>query len=131
MSSRRQGINRICDLDIETYMCITPDISAREVVITDERIEHIKNHHPGHFEEIEPFLRAAVEAPDYILQDAPHTGLILKAVRREGLRIQMVLRIHTSADTPGFKNSILSAWKISETRWNNYVRNKKILYKSE
>ena len=131
MNLRRQGINRICDLNVETYRCIAPDIPEREVVITDERIEHIKNHHPGHFEEIAPFLKAAVEFPDYILEDAPNTGLILKAITANGLRIQMVLRIHTSKDAPGFKNSVISAWKISETRWNNYLRNKKILYKSE
>ena len=124
-------MNKICDLDIETYRCITPDIPAREVILTTERMEHIKSHHPGHFEQIAPFLKAAVEAPDYILEDAPNTGLILKAVSENGIRLQMVLRIHTSADSPGFKNSIISAWKISESRWNNYLRNKKILYKSE
>lgn len=131
MSARRQSVNKICELDVEKYMCITPDIPEREVVITGERIAHIKEHHPGHFEEIEPFLRAALEDPDYILEDAPNTGLILKMVTANGLRIQMVLRVHTSADSSGFKNSVISAWKISETRWNNYLRNKKILYKSE
>ena len=131
MNVRRQGINRIGDLDVKIYRCITPDIPESEVVITDERIEHIKNHHPGHFEEIAPFLKAAVEFPDYILEDAPNTGLILKAITENGLRFQMVLRIHTPTDPPGFKNSIISAWKISESRWNNYVRSKKILYKTE
>ena len=131
MSVQRQGINRIGDLDVKIYRCITPDIPESEVVITDERIEHIKNHHPGHFEEIAPFLKAAVEFPDYILEDAPNTGLILKAITANGLRLQMVLRVHTPTDSPGFKNSIISAWKISESRWNNYVRSKKILYKTE
>ena len=92
MSARRQSVNKICELDVEKYMCITPDIPEREVVITGERIAHIKEHHPGHFEEIEPFLRAALEDPDYILEDAPNTGLILKMVTANGLRIQMVLR---------------------------------------
>lgn len=131
MSVRRQGINKICDLDVKIFKCIAPDIPEREVVITDERIEHIKNHHPGHFEEIAPFLREAIAFPDYILEDTANTGLILKAITANGLRLQMVLRIHTPADSPGFKNSVISAWKISETRWNNYLRNKKILYKSE
>ena len=131
MTPRRQAVSKLCDLDIEKYRCIAPDISTREVIITAERIEHIKSHHPGHFEEIEPFLAAAVEAPDYILEDARNTGLILKAVCGNGLRLQVVLRIHTSTDAAGFKNSVISAWKISEARWNNYLRSKKILYKSE
>ena len=124
-------MKKICDLAVERYSCITPDIPTSEVIITDERIQHIKNHHPGHFEVIEPYLKTALEAPDYILEDAPNTGLILKTIYENGLRLQMVLRIHTSTDSPGFKNSVISAWKISESRWNNYLRNKKILYKSE
>lgn len=119
----------ICELDKEIYKCVTPDITAAEVIITDERIQHIKRRHPGHYEEVEPFLRAAIEDPDYILEDAAHTGLILKAVACGDLRVQLVLRIHTPTDSPGFKNSILSAWKISASRWNNYLRNKNVLYK--
>ena len=80
----RQGVHRICDLDIEKYSCITPDIPVREVIITDERIAHIRSHHPGHFEAVAPFLRAASEEPDYILEDAPNTGLILKAFQADG-----------------------------------------------
>lgn len=78
--SSGQGVHRICDLDIEKYRCITLDISVREVIITEERIGHIKSRHPGHFEVIAPFLKAAVQEPDYILEDTPNTGLILKAV---------------------------------------------------
>ena len=129
--SSRQGVHRICDLDIEKYSCITPNIPVREVIITDERIAHIRSHHPGHFEAVAPFLRVALEEPDYILEDAPNTGLILKAFQADGLRVQVVLRLHTAMDSPGFKNSIISAWRISESRWNNYLRNKKILYKTE
>ncbi len=66
-----------------------------------------------------------------LLKDAPNTGLILKLVEDNGQQIQIVLRLHTSSDEPGYKNSVISAWKISESRWNNYIRNKKILYKKE
>lgn len=124
-------MKKICDLDIGIYQCITPDIPTAEVILTDERIRHIRDHHPGHFEEIEPFLREAVEHPDYILKDAPHTGLILKRVEENEIRMQIVLRVHTSTDFPGFKNSILSAWKIREKEWRRLLRSKVILYKTE
>ena len=68
--------------------------------------------------------------PDYILEDKnPNTALILKRVEVNGQRIQVVLRLHTSTDIEGFKNSIISAWEISENRWKNYITNKIILYK--
>lgn len=126
------GVQTIGRIDVEKYRCIMDDITTDEVIITDERIQHIKDHHPGHFETIKPYLQAALETPDYILEDKnPHTGLILKSIKENGLRFQMVLRIHTSSDAPEFKNSLISAWEISESRWKNYVKNKKILYKRE
>lgn len=126
-----KDVHYIGKIDKDIYKCVTNDITTDEVIITDERISHIKDHHPGHFELIEPFLQTAIDSPDYILKDAKNTGLILKQITENDLRIQMVLRIHTSADTAGFKNSIISAWKISESRWENYINNKEILYKSE
>lgn len=126
------GVRTVGHIDIEKYRCITDDIATDEVIITPERIQHIQERHPGDYEKIEQFLQMALEAPDYILEDKnPNTGLILKAIEEKGLRFQMVLRVQTSADNPAFKNSIISAWEISESRWKNYVNNKKILYKRE
>lgn len=124
-------MEKICDLDVEKYRCVAPNIRTSEVILTDERILHIKERHPGDYEDIKPFLGEAVVSPNYILEDAPNTGLILKRIKEEEMRFQLVLRLHTSSDLKGRKNSIISAWKISESRWNNYVRNKKILYKLE
>lgn len=126
------GVHTVGHIDIETYRCITDDITTDEVIITSERIQHIQERHPGAYEKIKDFLQAALDDPDYILEDKnPNTGLILKAIKENGLRFQMVLRVHTSVDNPGFKNSIISGWDISESRWENYVNNKKILYKRE
>lgn len=117
-------------IDLSIYKCVSDDITTDEVVLTEERIKHIRERHPGAFEKVEPYLSEALNAPDYILEDKnPNTGLILKAVEENGLRFQMVLRVHTTHDTAGFKNSILSAWEIGDARWDNYVENKKILYK--
>lgn len=117
-------------IDTQKYRCITDDITTDEVVITEERVRHIDAHHLGHYEKISPFLQTALDAPDYILEDKnPNTALILKEVEMDGLRIQVVLRLHTSADAKGFRNSIISVWEISKSRWNNYLRNKNILYR--
>jgi hypothetical protein len=118
----------------EIFQCITKDISTDEVIITDERIEHIEDHHPGDYELLRPFYRQALNNPDYILEDKKtpsNTGLILKRIKQDDLRFQMVLRLKTSNDPENYKNSIISAWHIGEARWENYVNNKKILYKRE
>lgn len=113
------------------YRCVTEDITTDEVIITEERIQHIKDHHPGHFELIAPHLKEAIESPDYILKDAPRTGLVLKRVWEQELQIRIVLRLHTAEDPAGFQNSVLSAWKIREKEYERLIRNKTVLYKRE
>jgi len=119
-------------INTDIFKCITEDITTDEVILTEERIEHIKKHHPGHFEEISPYFEKALFSPDYILKDSEkNSGLILKHIEENSIRMQIVIRIHTSSDDPEYKNSIISAWKISETRWKNYLKNKQLLYKPE
>lgn len=45
-------------IDIEIYNCITKDITTDEVIITDERIQHIKEHHPNNYEQYYSYMRA-------------------------------------------------------------------------
>lgn len=119
-------------IDIEIYKCIDNDITTDEVIITDERLRHIRERHPGDYESIEQYLQKALMQPDYILKDKlSGTGLVLKSVNEGGLRFQIVLRVHTSKDLPGFKNSVLSVWKIGVGRWKSYLKNRIILYKRE
>jgi len=126
-------VHYVGKIDKKIYSCITNDITTDEVIITDRQIEHIAERHKGVFENIKPSINEILNNPDYILADKNHenTALILKSINRAGTRFQLVLRLHTSLDEDGFKNSIISAWEISESRWNSYLKNRKILYKNK
>ncbi|MDO4920833.1 MAG: PBECR2 nuclease fold domain-containing protein [Phascolarctobacterium sp.] len=117
-------------IDREIYKCIAEDIVTDEVVITDNQIQHIRERHLDAYEQAVKLLYAAIADPDYIIRDKhPNSGLIIKRIKTETSYIQLVLRICTESDAPNYKNSIISCWKISENRLNNYLRNKEILYR--
>lgn len=125
-------LNYIGRIDKEIYSCISDDIITEDVIITNERIKHIMDRHPGDYEFIKDYLADAITNPDYILKDKNmNSGLILKSVNEGKDRFQIVLRVQTSCDDSNYKNSIISGWKISKERFGTYVKNKKILYKSE
>ena len=127
----KEDVRLIGRIDREIYLCIEKDIATDEVIITDERIAHINEEHPGDYEVIAPFISEALICPDYIIKDDHHesTCIVLKHIQREEISFQIVLRLQTSKGTAGFKNSVLSAWRISKRRWENYLNNKTILYK--
>ena len=119
-------------IDIEIYNCITKDITTGEVIITDERIQHIKEHHPNNYEQYYSYMRSIIENPEYIIEaNKPNTDLILKSFSNGNETFKTVLRLITSSDNSKFKNSIITFMKINEKEWNRLLKNKKILYKSE
>lgn len=120
-------------IDREIYRCITGDITTDEVIITDERIQHIVERHPNDYEQYYTYLRSVIEAPDYIVEtNKPDTALILKEiVESEERKFKTVLRLKTSKDKSEYKNSIITFMKINEKEWSRLIRNKQILYKKE
>ena len=42
-------MNYVGKIDREIYKCITEDIVTDDVVITDERIKHTEENHPGDY----------------------------------------------------------------------------------
>ena len=116
----------------EIYKCITEDITTDEVIITDERIEHIEENHPEHFKNYGVYLQEIVERPDYIFSgNRVKTALVLKHVSEIDEKFKTVIRLITSSDDKIYKNSVITFMKIDDKEWNRLKKNKKVLYKSE
>ena len=119
-------------IDMNIYRCVSENITEDDVIITEERISHIKERHPYDFEKYCDYLRKIVEEPDYIIQsNKSNTALILKAFDEEDNSFKTILRLKTSSDDSKFKNSIITFMKINKKEWNRLLRNKPILYKKE
>ena len=119
-------------LDIEIFRCVTADIQTDEVIITDERVQHIKERHPNDFERYCQYMREIIENPEYIVEaNKPKSALILKTFTEGEDVFKTVLRLITSDDDPAFKNSIITFMKIDDKEYKRLVKNKKVLYKSE
>lgn len=125
-------VHSVGKISRDIYECITEDIITDEVVITENQMQHILDRHPDAYNEVINYLSDIIREPDFIIEDKHiNTGLVIKKVKVEKEYAQMVLRICTSDDDPNYKNSVISCWEISERRLNNYLRNKRILYKKE
>ena len=116
----------ICKIDRTIYSVVTPCITTDAVIITDAQIDHIKDHHPQDYERYAAYHPDVLIQPDYILEaNRPHTAFVLKVFRVDGVRFQLILRLVTVEDPEGYSNSIITFLKISEKKWNKYLRNKK------
>mgnify|MGYP007019695163 CR=1 FL=1 len=119
-------------IDRNIYKCVAEDIRTDEVIISDTQIQHIKDRHPNDYENYFKYAETIIENPDYILEaNKPNTAFILKHIEDDNKSFEMILRLQTSNDINGYKNSIITFLKVKEKRYNRYLRTKKILYKSE
>lgn len=119
-------MHTIGKIDRNIYRCITDDI------ITDERINHIKERHPNDYERFCSYIPEIISNPDYIIEaNKPKTGVLLKEIESNGEKFKLVLKVAVKEDPKNYKNSVISFWHIGNTTWKKSLKNKKILYKKE
>lgn len=127
-----QSVHYIGKINKDIYKCVTEDIVTEDVIITDERINHIKERHPNDFEKYCQYMNEMVSSPEFIIEaNKPKSALILKSFADDDKQFKAVLRLVTSSDNADFKNSIITFMKINNQEWKRLIKNKKILYKSE
>lgn len=125
-------MHSIGKIDREIYKCITEDIRTDEVIITDERIEHIRERHPDDYERFCSYIPQIIKAPDYIIEaNKENTGILLKRFKENGEEFKLVLKIAVKDDPESYKNSVISFWHIGDTTWRKTLKNKNILYRNE
>ncbi len=128
----KTDVHTVGKIDKNIYQCITKDIVTDEVIITDERIQHIKERHPNDYERFYSYIPEIIRNPDYIIEaNKSNTAVILKEIEEQGEKFKLVLRLKVESDPAEYKNSIMTFWYIGDTTWRKSLKNKKILYKRE
>ncbi len=125
-------VHTVGKINRELYKCITEDIRTDEVIITDERLGHIKERRGQEFYDRygDKFIEI-LENPDYIFADKENTALVCKEFKQDDKFVNVVLRIVVSTDNADYKNSILTAVGESSKRFRQRLRNNTPLYKKE
>ena len=128
----KPDVNFVCRLDLERYKVVSNNIQTDEVIITDQQLKHIQERHPDISKSVMENLSNIIQNPDYIIEtDRPNTANILKRLEVNGKKYQLILRLKTDSDPANFKNSIITMMTVNEKRYQQYLRNRNILYKGE
>ena len=132
LNPKKSVIHSLGKLNREIYSCITKDFITDEVIITEEQLLHIRERHPEAYQDTLLYVKDVLDDPDYIFKDKKeNTGIVVKKIMNQEDNSLLVIKIITSKDNKNYKNSVITGWKITEKRLNNYIRNKNIIYKKE
>lgn len=122
-----KNLQYVGKIDKEKYKLITTNITTDEVILTDKQIEHIKERHSKDYKKYFHYIKEVIEDPDYIIRDSkPDTGFLLKRFKECNKNFQLILRLHTCSDKKEYKNSIITFLKISDKKYNQYLRNRQV-----
>ncbi len=118
------------NIDVTKYSEISDKIISNEVVITDNRIEHIIERRGEEFyEKYSPLFSEILKSPDYIFKDNKiNTALVCKKVVSDEKYVNLVLRVVIEGEDSNYKNSIITAIGENEKRFNQRLRNNEPIY---
>ena len=100
-----------------------------EIIITDERIRHIKERHPEDFELFKKYGRDCVEEPDYIIKDLKHMGTVFMIKEVEECNLNVIVRIVLEKDNKQLKNSVMTFYRLRNRNLEKLMERNGVLYK--
>ena len=113
-------------------------IQTDEIIITEERINHIKMRHPEDYSLFNIYGVICVKDPDYIIKDGKHDGTIFMVKKLEDTNLNVVVRIALETDDKGIMNSVMTFYRIRERNLIKLIRKNSsltgkdaLLYKKE
>lgn len=106
-------------------------ILTDEIIVTDERIDHIKMRHPEDYDLFEAYGIIALETPDIILKDEKHQGTVFFIKSIEDTNLNVVVRLVLSGENIEYKNSVMTFYRIRNRNLIKLEQKNKVIYKKE
>ena len=108
-------------------------LNGNEVILRDERLEHIKERHPEVVDILKNNYIEAVNNPDYVLKDSKNDNTIwnIKKIEEKNINIVIKLSVLKEKEHKRYLNSTITAHEIKNSRLNKYLEKQKQLYKNQ
>lgn len=106
-------------------------LQTDEIVITNERINHIKQRHPEDFALFEQYGKESVSQPDLIIKDIKHAGTVFMIKKLPETNLNVVVRVVLETDNKKYKNSVMTFYRIREKNLRKLIEKNELLYKRE
>lgn len=107
------------------------ELQTSEIVVTAERLEHIRERHISDLPLFEEYALSAVTKPDIVLKDSEHKGTVFMVKKLPETNLNVVVRLALSTDTQGLKSSVMTFYRIREKNLKKLKNKHKVLYKKE
>lgn len=106
-------------------------IQTDDIIVTEERLKHIKTRHPEDYELFEKFGADSVSHPDAVIKDSKNAGTVFMIKKLPDTNLNVVVRVVLETDDNGLKNSVMTFYRIRERNLKKLIEKNELLYKKE
>lgn len=107
------------------------ELQTDEVILTNERMAHIKERHPEDIELFEKYGKQCIDSPDLIISDEKNEGTVFMIKTVAETNLNVVLRLALGQDERKLKNSVMTFWRIRKRNLKKLIEKNELLYKKE
>ena len=106
-------------------------LQTNETIVTQERLEHIKERHIEDYPLFNDYAPQAISSPDLVLKDIQNKGTVFVVKQLSETNLNVVIRLALSTDADGYKNSVMTFFRIRDKNLKKLENKHKVLYKKE
>lgn len=106
-------------------------IQTDEIIVTNERITHIKERHPEDYDLFEKYGRESVSFPDLIVKDIKNKGTVFMVKKLPETNLNVVVRVVLETEDDKLKNSVMTFYRIRERNLKKLIEKNSMIYKKE
>lgn len=121
----------VTKINTEIIKTVFPNILTSEVILTNERKNHILERHPQDYDLFKDNVKFILDDPDYIFISQKNKDTLFYVAYNETAKLNIVIRLALAEGSNYLKNSIITSFSINDIGIRKMVRKNKILYKKE
>lgn len=106
-------------------------LKTDDIIITNERIEHIKIRHAEDYELFEKYGVSTVTEPDIIIKDRKNKATVFMVKKLPDTNINVVTKLVINDNDGDLKNSVMTFYRIRDKNLEKLIKKNKTLDKRE
>ena len=106
-------------------------LQTDEIIVTDERINHIKNRHPEDYSLFTIYGASSVSDPDFVIKDEKNKGTVFMVKKLPDTNLNVVVRVVLESDDIKLKNSVMTFYRLRDKNLKKLIDKNALLYKKE
>ena len=103
-------------------------LNSGEVILRDERLEHIRERHPEIVDVLKNNYVETVNNPDYALKDYKNTDTALFLKKIEDYSINLVVKLSASNSDKNMENSTITVYRVRKREVKRLQKKNKIIF---